>query len=703
MIDSPLFKSFFCFNFCSILNSQFFLVALMMFLLVFAGCADHESSGGMVRINEFLASNDTGITDEDGDHSDWIELHNTGNEPVELGGWYLTDDKEDLVKWMLPSETISPGGFLVVFASKKDRSGVIGEQHHTNFKLSSAGEYLALIKADGSTIADEYTSSYPPQTSDVSYGYTTEGVVSFLELPTPGAANSAEALAKVKFSRSSGVFSDSLSLAMSLESNSGREGGIYYTTDGSMPTPASALYSAPLVLTKSTVVRARVFDGAQEHPGPDNYAFFTAVDRSVAERKSDLALVVIDTLGAVITNEDGDGVAAITVVERVGGVSTVASSAEYSGGASIRIRGSSSAKFPKKQFKLELQDAQGSGVDKNLLNLGKESDWILYAPGFYDRNMIANPLMQRLAGEVGLTEMQSRFVELYVNEDGGSVGVDDYRGIYTLGESIKIGEKRVDIKKLSLSDQTEPEITGGYIVSIDRYDDDKYHFKTELDVGDRIINRQAINVFRPKLNKLADAQKNWIESYINEFEAALVGPDRNDPERGYRAYIDAESWIDSHLLKLFSKDVDMLVLSHYLVVDRGERIRSGPLWDSDRSLTTTDQRYRDPTVLWASDGSAYPFEFYWWRLLFDDPQFVTQYRKRWNELRAGPLATEAVLSNINDLAAEIASTYPHEVARWGHLPGYGSRYTDFAGEIIALKDWVVARLVFLDFALYEPL
>ena len=103
---------------------------------------------GVPLITEFLASNDETLLDEDGDPSDWIELHNPGSSPLSLAGYFLSDDVTDLTKWMLPDVTLAPGEYLVVFASSKNRVNPASELH-TNFSLSSAGEYLALTKPDG--------------------------------------------------------------------------------------------------------------------------------------------------------------------------------------------------------------------------------------------------------------------------------------------------------------------------------------------------------------------------------------------------------------------------------------------------------------------------------------------------------------------------------------------------------------------------
>lgn len=148
-----------------------------------------------VLISEFLASNDdnSGLADEDGSLSDWIELHNYSSSPVNLNGWYLTDDDDNLDKWRLPDVTIEANGYLIVFASGKDRADP-NSPLHTNFYLGTGGEYLALIKEDGQTIVHEYPRQFPVQYEDVSYGLAIrpdERAISnnYFFRPTPGTAN----------------------------------------------------------------------------------------------------------------------------------------------------------------------------------------------------------------------------------------------------------------------------------------------------------------------------------------------------------------------------------------------------------------------------------------------------------------------------------------------------------------------------------
>ena len=122
-----------------------------------------------VFISEFVASNDDGLLDQDGDSSDWIEIFNAGPDDVNLEDWHLTDDEDELNKWAFPDHVLSVGEFLVVHASGKDRS-VAGEQFHTNFKLSASGEYLALSYGNPVQVVSEFTPEFPQQLRDVAYG-----------------------------------------------------------------------------------------------------------------------------------------------------------------------------------------------------------------------------------------------------------------------------------------------------------------------------------------------------------------------------------------------------------------------------------------------------------------------------------------------------------------------------------------------------
>ncbi len=157
-----------------------------------------QSLHGDIVLNEIMAKNASTLTDEDGDFSDWIELHNTGNEEVDIGGYHLTDDAEELDSWQFPAGTVLPAdGYIIVFASDKNRDLAGGEQH-TNFKLNNGGEYLALVDADGQTIVSEFEPNYPAIGEDVSFGREENSdILGRLFTATPGAANAAIPIAPV--------------------------------------------------------------------------------------------------------------------------------------------------------------------------------------------------------------------------------------------------------------------------------------------------------------------------------------------------------------------------------------------------------------------------------------------------------------------------------------------------------------------------
>ena len=129
-------------------------------------------------ISEFMASNSTTLKDGNGNYSDWVEIWNEGDSSTNLDGWKLTDSSNNPAKFVFPAITLTAGRRLVVMCS--GRTGSTGAAAyvdplgylHTNFALSAGGEYLALIRPDG-TKATEFSPSFPPQSNDLSYGLDT--------------------------------------------------------------------------------------------------------------------------------------------------------------------------------------------------------------------------------------------------------------------------------------------------------------------------------------------------------------------------------------------------------------------------------------------------------------------------------------------------------------------------------------------------
>ena len=241
----------------SLAMSPFLFVLAELFLL--DGSALFAQSREIV-INELVAKNERGFQDESGNHSDWVEFFNPGEEPFDLAGMFLTDDKAKPKKWRIPegaSETKVPAkGYRVLFLDGDPDSGVL----HGPFKLSRKGESLLLYHRDGKSLVDHV--NFPELPTDVSWARTPDGSSdwSYVEFATANRANpsftTAGTLNKPKPDLPSGWFEDSVTVAIACDSGA----RVYFTKDGSLPVPANAtLYTKPIEIAETTVLRARAF------------------------------------------------------------------------------------------------------------------------------------------------------------------------------------------------------------------------------------------------------------------------------------------------------------------------------------------------------------------------------------------------------------------------------------------------------------
>jgi len=230
-------------------------IAVLVSLLCILGIA---ASAADPMISEFLASNSADIIDEDGDAVDWIEISNPGPGAINLEGWYLTDDDTTPTHWTFPAVSIRSGEYLIVYASGKDRA-IAGSPLHTNFKLNASGEFLGLIRPNGSTVAYAYAPEYPEQKVDVSYGVS-NGAKAYFATSTPGAANGTGVqgwVSDVALDQTHGFYSRPIAVKMT----TGTVGAtIRYTVDGSEPTATTGIvYSMPVSVSATTCLRARAF------------------------------------------------------------------------------------------------------------------------------------------------------------------------------------------------------------------------------------------------------------------------------------------------------------------------------------------------------------------------------------------------------------------------------------------------------------
>ena len=228
----------------------------LFFILVFLTI--QLSNNAQVLINEYSCSNVSGITDAYGENEDWIELYNSGGAPIDLTGWYLSDKATNLTKWMIPSGSINSNGYKMVFCSK--RNTVNGNQYHPNFNLSQTeGDWVILSNPSGNVV-DSFKIVHMTK-SNHSVGRSTNGAPDFklFTTPTPNAANAGAVnfyTPTPVFSLQAGFFPTSQSVSITCPDPTAT---IRYTLDGSTPTSTSTLYSGPITINTTKVLRAVAF------------------------------------------------------------------------------------------------------------------------------------------------------------------------------------------------------------------------------------------------------------------------------------------------------------------------------------------------------------------------------------------------------------------------------------------------------------
>lgn len=405
---------------------------------------------------------------------------------------------------------------------------------------------------------------------------------------------------------------------------------------------------------------------------------------------SNLPLVIINTAGEPIVDEPKISATMQIIDVGASGRAALTDAPVYDGRIGVELRGSSSLLYwPKHSFGVETRDATDEAEDVSLLGLPSESDWVLYAP-YGDKSLVRNNLAYDLYRETGRYASRARFVEIFVDQSGdGGLVERTYNGVYVLLEKVKRNSERVDIKKLSSGDIAPPEVTGGYILKIDKLKaGDEAFYTTHSD--------QQIAYEYPKATNIVNEQKTYIYQFLADYEAALYGVNFTDPLTGYASYIDVDAFIDYLLLNEFMKGIDAYKFSVFMYKDRDGKLNMGPPWDYD--LSTGNVNYADGWLTSGWQFTPYPF---WWARLLEDPAFAEAVKARWSALRATIFSQDNIFAMIDDYVAELSESEFRNFQRWPILgiyvwPNKGPYPSTWGGEIDRLKGWITDRLVWID-------
>jgi hypothetical protein len=608
--------------------------------------------GQALFINEVLASNQTGIMDEDGDTGDWIEIYNMKKVSVDLTGYSLTDEADNPDQWIFPSMEIREGDHLIIWASGKDRKDP--SALHTNFKLNASGEYIGLFDPGGSRV-DDFT--FGSQRADVSYGRFPDGSSHFMffQNPTPGSVNQ-EGIT-LSFDPPEGIYANGVSIE--LRTNAA-DGVIIYTLDGSEPDQGGSPYSAPVSLSKPTVIRARIY--INETPIGD-----TETRTYIVNDEPQLPILSVitepanlwDPLTGIYTNYDSTGAAwerPVHVTFMEGGET------KFSIPAGIRIHGGYSRIFQKKNFRLYFRSEYGeSELNYPVFDERPFTQYeclVLYAPsndqvqGNYEYfTFVADALLHGLWFREGGIVSLFRPVSLYLN---GS-----YWGLYWIREHI-----------------------------------DRHYIKSNFGFTDIDLNRIQKGKVEPEVRE-GDSQY-WMETFsffeTSDFRSNTIY------DVAKSKYFDIENLTDYHLFCIYAATLDW---PHNNVDRFRDRVGEDPrwrfiMWDHNSAWRIAHPAHQ--TLFWAtrdrvrtdidpSDYDGLLSSTLILRRLLGNANYRIQFVNRFADLINTALAPEQIEKNIDTLEMSIRPEVDRELERWG----FGVTISQWDSALVRVRRFVRAR------------
>jgi hypothetical protein len=415
---------------------------------------------------------------------------------------------------------------------------------------------------------------------------------------------------------------------------------------------------------------------------------------------STLPIVVLNTDGVEIPDEPKIHATMGIIYNGEGNVNSISDPFnEFYGEIGIERRGSSSNGFPMKSYGLETWGPDSSNYNVSIFDFPSDNDWILYAP-YTDKSLIRNVLTYHIGNQMGNYSPRTKLCEVVLN--------DEYIGVYVFMERIKVNPGRVNINPVLPQDTLENELTGGYIVKIDKTTAGGIIAWTSPYAGSSpSTNAIRYQLHDPEIGELDTSQLSYIQNYITEWEDSLSSVNFSDPINGFRKFIDVQSFIDFMLVNELSKNVDGYRISTFLHKQRfseGGKLVAGPLWDFNLGWGNANYCYGGDTTGWEIDFNNYcaggldnPF---WWKRMLEDSAYADEVNCRWFTLRNGVLSNDYLLNYIDSLAAILEIPASRNYNKWPILGTYvwpnnfiGQTYQE---EINYMKSWTIGRLNWMD-------
>jgi len=352
----------------------------------------------------------------------------------------------------------------------------------------------------------------------------------------------------------------------------------------------------------------------------------------------------------------------------------------YNGRIAIELRGSTSQNHNKKPYGFETRLADDSTNNNvSLIGLPAENDWVL-TPMNDEPSYVRDNLSYILAGRLGHYAPRPKYCEVIVN--------GNYRGLYFLTEKIKIDKNRVNIAQLETTDNSFPNISGGYIFKADKL--------TGGDVPAWITPAydywEDVNYIYhdPKPEEITMEQGAYLQDYFDTI-VSLVAAHNQDPGSGFPAFLDIPTFVDYMIMGEFSSNCDIYQKSTFFHKDRGGKLRAGPVWDFNLTygydFGSVGRSGYDVLQFANQDNTGSDF----WHQLYEDNLFSCYLFHRWEELTSvgAPLHYDSVLHVMDSLTAQVATANVRDRIRWWQL-------YDYDGHLNTMRSWINNRYNWLN-------
>ena len=358
----------------------------------------------------------------------------------------------------------------------------------------------------------------------------------------------------------------------------------------------------------------------------------------------------------------------------------------YTDDLEIRGRGNASWGFPKKPYRMKLNNKA------NVLGLpAKERNWTLIN-NYGDKTLMRNLLAFDLSKRFGMAFTPAGTpVNVFLN--------GEFKGCYQLCDQVQVNPKRVEIETMKTTDTQLPELSGGYLVEID-------HYATGEASWFRSSSREIpVTIKSPDSDDIVTAQKNYIREHFNKLESSVFASNYTDPTNGFRKYLDTETFIKHFLIGEISGNTDTY-WSVYMYKQRNDdKFYTGPAWDFDLAYDNDDRTFPINTRLsnWiaVTNGSAANGMRGFVERLLSDSQFSNEIKSIYARYRdSGAISEKALLKVVDDYAEELEQSQKLNFVRWNIMNSRVHQnprvHGSYAAEVENVRQYIRNRIAWVD-------